>query len=143
MFEVESVVANNKAKAYLVRSITAENSALINKNYHAALLGNQQLANENTEALFRDRMAIFKSFPTETEVQSNFREAMLNRTKLDYLNHRTHLNEQILTISQEFIALNEQAMSVNRRIMEVNETIRQFNTEKIGKITISNVIKIV
>ena len=61
IFEVEATVTSNRAKAYATRSIIEENRALILKNYTAAFMGNRQLANQNTDDVFRNRKAIKKS----------------------------------------------------------------------------------
>jgi len=135
IFELESVVNHNKSKAYLTRSVIAENAALINKNYNAAFLGNRQLANENTEQIFRNRVALASTLPTNDQVQTNYREAMINKAKLTYLDHRSRLNEQVLSISHDMAALNAQAIAINRRIMEANEAIREFNSAMIAENT--------
>ena len=57
IFEVEATVTSNRAKAYATRSIIEENRALILKNYTAAFMGNRQLANQNTDDVFRNRKA--------------------------------------------------------------------------------------
>jgi len=132
IFELEGDVNHNKATAYLTRSTVAENAALIAKNYNAAFLGNRQLANENTEALFRNRIALLQCLPTSNDVETNFREASINKARLDFLKHRSGLNAQVLSISQEMAALNHMAIEVNRRVMEANETIKEYNSEAIA-----------
>jgi len=135
IFELEGDVNHNKAKAYLTRSTVAENAALIAKNYNAAFLGNRQLANENTEALFRNRHALLQCLPTSNDVEVNFREAMVNKAKLDFLKHRSNLNAQVLSISQEMSALNHMAIEINRRVVEANEAIKEFNSDQIAQNT--------
>lgn len=135
IFELEGVVNHNKAKAYSLRSKVAENAALIAKNYNAAFLGNRQLANENTDALFRNRIALFQCLPTNTDVERNYREAKINQAKLEFLDHRSTLNGQVLSISQDQAALNAQAIAINRRIMETNESIREKNSALIAENT--------
>lgn len=134
IFELEGSVNHNKAKAYLLRSKIAENAALINKNYNAAFLGNRQLANENTDAIFRNRIALFQALPANNDIERNYREAKINQAKLAFLDHRSALNAQVLSISQDMAAVNSQAIAVNRRVMEVNESIREKNSALIGKI---------
>jgi len=133
IFELEGCVNHNKAKAYLARSVVAENAALISKNYNAAFLGNRQLANENTDALFRNRIALAQSLPSNTEVEVNFREATINAAKLAFLDHRSSVNSQVLSISQDMAALNAQAIAINRRVMEANESIKDFNSALIAE----------
>jgi len=135
IFELEGSVNHNKAKAYLLRSKVAENTALINKNYNSAFLGNRQLANENTDALFRNRIALFQALPSNNEVETNFREAKINQAKLAFLDHRSTVNGQVLSISQDLAAVNAQAIAVNRRIMDTNETIREKNSALIAENT--------
>jgi hypothetical protein len=133
IFELEGTVNHNKAKAYLARSVVAENAALISKNYNAAFLGNRQLANENTDALFRNRIALAQSLPADSEVEINFREATINQAKLAFLDHRSAVNGQVLSISQDLAALNAQAISINKRVLEANESIKDFNSALIGE----------
>lgn len=132
---MEGSVNHNKARAYLLRSKVAENAALINKNYNAAFLGNRQLANENTDALFRNRIALLQALPVNNEVQINYREAKINQAKLAFLDHRSTLNAQVLSISQDLAAVNAAAIAVNRRIMETNEQIKEKNSALIAENT--------
>lgn len=135
IFELEGSVNHNKARAYLLRSKVAENAALITKNYNAAFLGNRQLANENTDALFRNRIALLQALPATNEVEINYREAKINQAKLAFLDHRSTVNAQVLSISQDLAAVNAQAIAVNRRIMETNETIKEKNSALIAENT--------
>jgi hypothetical protein len=132
IFELDGCVNHNKARAYLARSLIAENAALINKNYNAAFLGNRQLANENTDALFRNRIALAQSLPATNEVETNYREATVNAAKLAFLDHRSRLNGEVLSVAQDLAALNSQAISINRRVMELNENIKEQNARWIG-----------
>jgi len=135
IFELEGSVNHNKAKAYMLRSKVAENAALIAKNYNAAFLGNRQLANENTDALFRNRIALMQCLPATNEVEVNYREAKINQAKLAFLDHRSAVNAQVLSITQDMAALNTQAIAINRRIMEANEGIREKNSSLIAENT--------
>ena len=66
IFEVEAAVTANRAKAYAARSIVEENRAGILKNYTAAFMGNRQLANQNTDDVFRNRRAVISSVDAAT-----------------------------------------------------------------------------
>jgi hypothetical protein len=135
IFDLEGNVNHNKAKAYMLRSKVAENAALIAKNYNAAFLGNRQMANENTDALFRNRIALMQCLPANNEVEINYREAKINQAKLAFLDHRSAVNAQVLSITQDMAAVNAQAIAVNRRIMEANESIREKNSALISENT--------
>ena len=88
IFEVEAKVAANRAKAYATRSLIEENRASILKNYTAAFMGNRQLANQNTDDIFRNRKAVLSNMPTKNEVEENFVQSMINEANLDFLEHR-------------------------------------------------------
>ena len=75
IFEVEAAVTANRAKAYASRSSIEENRASILKNYTAAFMGNRQLANQNTDDVFRNRKAILSTLEPESDVQSNYKES--------------------------------------------------------------------
>ena len=49
----------------MARSVVEENHDSILKNYHAAFRGNRNLANANTDDLFRNRFAILRAMKTD------------------------------------------------------------------------------
>ncbi len=51
---------------YMARSVVEENHDSILKNYHAAFRGNRNLANANTDDLFRNRYAILRAMKIDT-----------------------------------------------------------------------------
>ena len=55
LYALESTVMWNKAQAYRERAMIEENRALVLKNYSAAFMGNRQMANQNTDDIFRNR----------------------------------------------------------------------------------------
>ena len=107
IFEVEATVTSNRAKAYATRSIIEENRALILKNYTAAFMGNRQLANQNTDDVFRNRKAIITTVDAENDVQQNFKESLTNEATLDFLEHRAELNGAVLSVNEKMIAVNQ------------------------------------
>ena len=74
LFELQGQVMVNKARAYATRSNIEENRYLILKNYVAAFVGNRQLANQNTDDIFENRIAILENIEIEkgNEIQENF-----------------------------------------------------------------------
>ena len=135
IFEVEGKVTSNKAKAYASRSIIEENRALILKNYTAAFMGNRQLANQNTDDIFRNRQAILSSMETSSDVEENFVASMINEANLDFLEHRASLNAAVLAANEKMIAVNSMLIEINDAIMAANEGIVRFNAKEIAKNT--------
>jgi len=132
IFDLENQVLFNRSQAYATRALINENAALIQKNYQAAFLGNRQLANQNTDDLFRNRTAIVRNIQAKSDVEVNFKEAMMNKVKLEFLDHRSKLNERVLKASERLADANKERIDINRDVMENNETIAQFNSRVIA-----------
>ena len=133
LFELESTVMWNKAQAYRERSMIEENRALILKNYSAAFMGNRQMANQNTDDIFRNRKAILQSMKVEGAVQENFRDSMLNQAHIDFLDHRSKLNARVIAVSEKMSEINKMLIEVNHMIMEGNAEIVEFNAGNIDR----------
>jgi len=132
IFELENQVLYNRALAHATRSLVVENQALIKKNYTAAFNGNRQLANQNTDDVFRNRLAIIRNIEAKTPVEINYKEALTNRTKLEFLAHRSKLNERVIKTSEDLSAVNRKLIDVNRAVIDTNEEIVQFNSKLIA-----------
>ena len=131
IFEVEGKVTANKSKAYASRSIIEENRALILKNYTAAFMGNRQLANQNTDDIFRNRQAILSSMETSSDVEENFVASMINEANLDFLEHRAGLNAAVLGVNDKMVKVNSMLIEINDAIMAANEGIVRLNAKEI------------
>jgi len=132
IFQLENQVRENKAQSYLTRSAVIENQALVIKNYQAAFGGNRQLANANTEDIFRNRLAIIKNFNAGNDpVKRNFKEATINRVTLEALDHRSKLNSRVTSISSKLAEINARLIEVNAAILEANEDIVTYNADLI------------
>ena len=131
LYELENQVLWNKAQAYGERSMIEENRSLILKNYAAAFLGNRQMANQNTDDIFRNRKAILQSLKASTPVAENFRNAHLNQAHIDYLEHRSVLNSRVVDVSEKLSEINRLLIQVNKAIMESNAELTNFNAKNI------------
>jgi len=131
LFELDSMVMNNKHGIYAERAMIEENRALIAKNYAAAFLGNRQEANTNTDEIFKNRKAILDGLPADTPVKVNFNNSMANEAKVDFLEHRSGLNSRVESVSEEMSKINALLIEVNHHIMENNAGIVAFNAKNI------------
>ena len=93
---MEAAVTSNRAKTYASRSSVEENRASILKNYTSAFMGNRQLANQNTDDVFRNRKAILATLDPSNDVQENYKESMTNQANLDFFEHLCRLNHAVL-----------------------------------------------
>jgi len=135
IFDLENEVLRNRQLAYLSRAFIQENQASISRNYYAAFLGNRQLANQNTDDIFRNRYGIVRNIPADGPVQTNFKEALQNKAKLEFLDHRSKLNSKVLHVAEELSAANSRLIELNREIMDTNEEVVQYNAVLIAENT--------
>jgi hypothetical protein len=131
LFTLESTVMWNKALAYRERAMIEENRSAVLQNYSAAFIGNRQIANQNTDDIFRNRRAIFENMIVEGPVQENFKSSMLNQAKVDFLDHRSQLNARVIAVSEKMAEINRMLIAVNNMIMEGNAEIVEFNSANI------------
>jgi len=125
--KLENAVLNNKSMIYLTRESVMENRAALLKNYEAAFNGNRQVANANTDAAFRNRILLIESNHSTDAVKTHFREEMINKSKLEFLDHRSKMNAKVNSISEEFAAINARLIAMNNEIMAANGDIIEFN----------------
>jgi len=124
-------VMGNKCFLYKARAMIEENRNLILQNYTAAFVGNRQMANQNTDDIFRNRMAILKAMKIEGPVQENFLNSKKNEAKIEYLENRSLLNNRVAKVNEKMSEINKQLIEVNDVILKSNEEIVAFNSAQI------------
>ena len=129
--KIDTEVMTNKALAYTSRAMIEENRLMILSNYAASFMGNRQLANQNTDDIFKNRELILNRYDCQSDVEENFIQAQRNRARLNYLAHRSKLNSSVLDISEKMATINKQLIEINKAIMAANENIVEFNSEHI------------
>jgi len=133
VFIVESAILDNKVKSRHTGAVIDELHASIIANYSAAFCGNLELANQNTEDMFRNRIAIINNLVAEDEVEENYIESMRNQIHIDYLTHRVEINTNALEVGQAMLDVNKALIDINEKVMRFNEEVKSFNTEQIKK----------
>ena len=128
---LNATVMDNKAMIHQSRANIEENRLLILSNQSAAALGNQQLANHNTEEIFESRKTVLVTFDPETELQEKYIEVASRRSELDFLLHSARLNEQCLTINKMMVEANALLIEITDKIMRLNQEILDFNEENL------------
>ena len=107
------------------------------QNFHKAVDTNRYQAIRNSEQVFRHRQELMRAIPHEPSIstQLNFRDAMINKSKLDYCEHRCVVNAKLLALSQKLALLNKEFMQLNDEICMANEAVVVFNVETIQQNT--------
>ena len=73
------------------------------------------------------RTGILQRMPAPDQLTQDFKEAILNKARIEFLIFRSKVNEQATSITQELAELNALSISINQRILEANEEIKNFN----------------
>ena len=132
IFELEILINSNKTKVEVCRASIEQNYASIMRNYNAAYMGNHHLANQETDEILRNRLAIMSNMIAEKDVEINFRESMNNKAQLDFLEHKSSVNKTILEVNKQLSEINKKLIELNKMIMKKNEETLQFNTENLA-----------
>ncbi len=128
IFELETKVNSNKALVHATRATIEQNYTSIMRNYSAAFLGNHNLTAQNTDNIFRNRVAILSNMEVDGEVEINFRESMTNQANLDFLEMQAAVNELVVEVNKRMSEINTMLIETNKMIMESNERSVKFNS---------------
>ena len=123
---------HQKSTGHLIRSKIDQNIAITNSNISASFIGNQQLANHNTEDIKHN---------LKTIAENNLSENNLNKENIEivFINHQQNLNKQLTENSKLLFQALEQLQLAHKRVMKTNEDIIKFNTSLIN--TTSEIIQ--
>jgi len=127
LYEAHLKVSTNKSKLLAVRSVIEENRALLMKNYSAAFAGNRLMVNQNTDSIFKNRIAILHAMKLEGQVGENFRNSKYNEAKIDFLEHRSLLNNRVAKTNVMMAAANAKMIEANNKILDGNGELVKFN----------------
>merc|ERR1740121_301761 len=68
-------------------------------------MGNRQMANQNTDDIFKNRKEILKALKIEDgdnkQIHENFRDSLLNEGKIDFFYHLAGLNSVVAKVNEE------------------------------------------
>jgi len=131
LHDLHLVVFSNKSRLLDVRALIEENRVLLLKNYACAFAGNRLMLNQNTDCIFKNRLAILDAMKLEGQEQINFRNTKMNKAKVDFLEHRSQLNNRVAKTNVLMAAANAKMIEANSMIMSSNEEIVKFNSAAI------------
>merc|ERR1712232_1176924 len=124
-------VTLNKENVYEQRAEIESNRCLILRNFASAFIGNRQMANQNTDDIYKNRTAILQNIRVDGAVQQNFRNSKINESKIEYIQHRCLLNNRVAKGNVQLSAVNDKLIALNTEIMKSNEEVVSFNSKNI------------
>jgi len=128
LHELSLTVFTNKSKLLAIRSIIEENRAMLFKNYTCAFGGNRLMLNQNSDCILKNRKQILKNLKCETQVLKNYRNSKFDECRVDYLEHKSQLQNRIAKTNVELAKANAKLIEANTLVMNSNEEIVKFNT---------------
>ena len=133
IFELECQASTSYAESLLLIADIEENRALLSRNFSAAFNGNRAIAVDNIEDLYRCRMLMVDALKAKTDVQQNFKSAMGNSLRIDLLENKFYLNEQLQAVAEQMAAINEMLTSLNEMIADSNENLADQGGEMVSE----------
>jgi len=120
-WDSEALVQFNVAQVQVARSIVEENVTDAMQSYTINAGGNRELIMRTTDDVYRNRMMMLTQLQPSTPMQALFQDSMITKTKLDYLHHRNHVNQEMVSIIQEMAAAIRAIGDVSERFYSINE----------------------
>lgn len=133
IYEIDKRVMDNKAHAYQNRNMVKLNRLMIEQNHGNVLDGNIRMANVNTEDIFRRMRDTIKALPEDTDLKKEFKKAILDKVELEFLDYKSKLNADIISINNALIEVNKIFMEIDRKDIQITENIIRFNAKAISK----------
>lgn len=120
-WDSEALVQFNVAQVQVARSIVEENVTDAMQSYTINAGGNRELIMRTTDDVYRNRMMMLTQLQPATPMQALFQDSMITKTKLEYLHHRNHVNQEMVAIIQEMAAAIRAIGDVSERFYAINE----------------------
>lgn len=120
-WDSEAIVQFNVAQVQVARSIVEENVTDAMQSYTINAGGNRELIMRTTDDVYRNRMMMLTQLQPQNPQQALFQDSMITKTKLDYLHHRNHVNQEMVEIIKEMAAAIRAIGDVSERFYALNE----------------------
>ncbi len=120
-WDSEAIVQFNVAQVQVARSIVEENVTDAMQSYTINAGGNRELIMRTTDDVYRNRMMMLTQLQPPNPQQALFQDSMITKTKLDYLHHRNHVNQEMVEIIKEMAAAIRSIGDVSERFYALTE----------------------
>jgi len=125
-FDVEAYVQFNVAQTQVARSIVEENVTDAMQSWAINAGGNREMIMRTTDDVYRNRLMMLNLLSPETPEQAAFQESMINKTKLEYLQHRNTMNRRMVEIAQEMATAIKNIGTASEKFYHANEEMAAF-----------------
>jgi hypothetical protein len=125
-FDVEAYVQFNVAQTQVARSIVEENVTDAMQSWAINAGGNREMIMRTTDDVYRNRLMQLNMLRPDTSEQAAFQESMINKTKLEYLQHRNTMNRRMIEIAQEMATAIKNIGAASEKFFHANEEMAAF-----------------
>lgn len=125
-FDVEAYVQYNVAQTQVARSIVEENVTDAMQSWAINAGGNREMIMRTTDDVYRNRLMMLNLLKPANPVEAAFQESMINKTKLEYLQHRNVMNRRMVEIAQEMANAIKNIGAASERFYHANEEMAAF-----------------
>lgn len=125
-FDVEAYVQFNVAQTQVARSIVEENVTDAMQSWAINAGGNREMIMRTTDDVYRNRLMMLNLLRPSSPVEAAFQESMINKTKLDYLQHRNIMNRRMIEIAQNMAAAIKDIGAASEKFYHANEEMAAF-----------------
>jgi hypothetical protein len=125
-FDVEAYVQFNVAQTQVARSIVEENVTDAMQSWAINAGGNREMIMRTTDDVYRNRLMQLNMLRPDTPEQAAFQESMINKTKLEYLQHRNTMNRRMIEIAQEMATAIKNIGAASEKFYHANEEMAAF-----------------
>ena len=125
-FDVEAYVQYNVAQTQVARSIVEENVTDAMQSWAINAGGNREMIMRTTDDVYRNRLMMLNLLKPANPVEAAFQESMINKTKLEYLQHRNTMNRRMVDIAQEMATAIKAIGAASEKFYTANEEMAAF-----------------
>ena len=125
-FDVEAYVQFNVAQTQVARSIVEENVTDAMQSWAINAGGNREMIMRTTDDVYRNRLMMLNLLKPESAEHAAFQESMINKTKLEYLQHRNVMNRRMVDIAQDMANAIKAIGEASEKFYHANEEMAAF-----------------
>lgn len=125
-FDVEAYVQFNVAQTQVARSIVEENVTDAMQSWAINAGGNREMIMRTTDDVYRNRLMMLNLLKPENPVEAAFQESMINKTKLEYLQHRNVMNRRMADIAHDMANAIKAIGAASEKFYNANEEMAAF-----------------
>ena len=125
-FDVEAYVQFNVAQTQVARSIVEENVTDAMQSWAINAGGNREMIMRTTDDVYRNRLMMLNLLKPSNPVEAAFQESMINKTKLEYLQHRNVMNRRMVDIAHDMAMAIKAIGQASEKFYLANEEMAAF-----------------